>query len=213
MGNSGWPQRLQVAPSSPSNPTRLVSAMPSSMCCPVGFSRQCKMVSASSANPSSRSCADQTPTLFTQPPRLVLELTSGLTVTTRAAAAGASPAQPAAQGGLGRRHPGRRPAQVGGHGRHGRHGRHGGHGRRGAGRYAAPPEPSGRLRAQPACCAVRGRTLPRLVRVGAKLHRELPDLVVGQQRRVILRMSLDGQAITLDRVGQNDRGPAVSMAS
>ena len=90
IGNSGWPQRLQVAPSSPSRPTRLVSAMPSSMCCPVGFSRQCRMVSASSANQSVRSRADHTPTLFTQPPRLVLELTSGLTVTTRAAAPGAS---------------------------------------------------------------------------------------------------------------------------
>ena len=90
IGNSGWPQRLQVAPSSPSRPTRLVSAMPSSMCCPVGFSRQCRMVSASSANQSVRSRADHTPTLFTQPPRLVLELTSGLTVTTRAAASGAS---------------------------------------------------------------------------------------------------------------------------
>ena len=48
------------------------------------------MVSASSANQSVRSRADHTPTLFTQPPRLVLELTSGLTVTTRAAAPGAS---------------------------------------------------------------------------------------------------------------------------
>ena len=64
--------------------------MPSSMCCPVGFSRQCRMVSASSANQSVRSLADHTPTLFTQPPRLVLELTSGLTVTTRRAASGAS---------------------------------------------------------------------------------------------------------------------------
>jgi hypothetical protein len=59
------------------------------MCCPVGFSRQCKMVSASSANQSVRSAADHTPTLLTQPPRLVLELTSGLTVTTRRAASGA----------------------------------------------------------------------------------------------------------------------------
>ena len=39
---------------------------------------------------SVRSLADHTPTLFTHPPRLVLELTSGLTVTTRAAASGAS---------------------------------------------------------------------------------------------------------------------------
>jgi hypothetical protein len=48
------------------------------------------MVSASSANQSVRSLADHTPTLLTQPPRLVLELTSGLTVTTRPAASGAS---------------------------------------------------------------------------------------------------------------------------
>lgn len=64
--------------------------MPSSMCWPAGPSRQCRIVSPSSANQSRRSEVDQTPTLFTQPPRLVLELTSGLTVTTRAAASGAS---------------------------------------------------------------------------------------------------------------------------
>ena len=68
----------------------MVSAIPSSMCCPVGRSRQCRIVSASSANQSVRSCAAHTPTLFTHPPRLVLELTSGLTVTTRRATSGAT---------------------------------------------------------------------------------------------------------------------------
>ena len=53
-------------------------------------SRQCSAVSVSSANQSVRSAGDQTPTLLIQPPRLVLELTSGLTVTTRLAASGAS---------------------------------------------------------------------------------------------------------------------------
>jgi hypothetical protein len=49
------------------------------------------MVSASSANQSRPSSAgDQTPTLLSQPPRLVLELTSGLSVTTRAPTSGAS---------------------------------------------------------------------------------------------------------------------------
>jgi hypothetical protein len=64
--------------------------MPSSTCWPVAFSRQCRIVSGSSANQSRRSSCDQTPTLFTQPPRLVDELTSGLTVTTRAPTSGAA---------------------------------------------------------------------------------------------------------------------------
>ena len=59
--------------------------MPSSMCCPAGRSCQCRIVSLSSANQSVRSAEDQTPALFTQPARLVLELTSGLTVTIRRA--------------------------------------------------------------------------------------------------------------------------------
>src|ERR687889_277208 len=68
MGSSGCPQRLQVAPSSPMAPTKFVSAMPSSMCWPVGRSRQCRIVSASSANQLRRSSCDQTPTLLTEPP-------------------------------------------------------------------------------------------------------------------------------------------------
>ena len=44
----------------------------------------------SSANQSDRSFWDQTPILFTQPPRLVLEATSGLTVTIRRPASGAA---------------------------------------------------------------------------------------------------------------------------
>src|SRR3954452_903991 len=90
IGSSGWPQRFHVAPSSPISPTRLGSAMPSSTCWPLGRSRQCRIVSLSSANQSLRSSDDHTPTLFTQPPRLVLELTSGLTVTTRGPASGAA---------------------------------------------------------------------------------------------------------------------------
>ena len=44
----------------------------------------------SSANQSVRSAEDQTPALFTQPARLVLELTSGLTVTILAPTCGAA---------------------------------------------------------------------------------------------------------------------------
>ena len=55
----------------------------------MGRSRQCRIVSGSSANQSTRSRAAHTPTLLTQPPRLVDELTSGASVTTRAAASGA----------------------------------------------------------------------------------------------------------------------------
>jgi hypothetical protein len=46
------------------------------------------IVSGSSANQLRRSSADQTPTLFSQPARLVVELTSGLTVMTRLATSG-----------------------------------------------------------------------------------------------------------------------------
>src|SRR4029077_1648442 len=50
----------------------------------------CGILSPSSANQSTRSVGDHTPTLLTQPPRLVLELTSGLTVTIRPPAWGAA---------------------------------------------------------------------------------------------------------------------------
>jgi len=60
------------------------------MCCPLGDSRQCRIVSLSSANQSVRSPEDHAPTLLTQPPRFVDEVTSGVTVTTRRAASGAS---------------------------------------------------------------------------------------------------------------------------
>src|SRR4051794_29679602 len=68
MGTGGCPQRSQGAPGPPMRPPRLVSAMPSSMCCPLGCPRQCRIVSASSANQFGRSEEDQTPTLLTQPP-------------------------------------------------------------------------------------------------------------------------------------------------
>ena len=139
--------------------------MPSSMCCPVGFSRQCRIVSASSANQSVRSLADHTPTLFTHPPRLVLELTSGLTVTTRPAASGACAGQVEqgpAQRRLGGGYSGRRPAEV----------------LRYTGAEPAAGRPGrfsrcGGLRAQPRRRAVRREAVPGLVGVGAQVRGEL----------------------------------------
>src|SRR6202012_1635383 len=198
IGSSGWPQRLQVAPNSPSRPTRLVSAMPSSMCCPAGFSRQCRIVSLSSANQSRPPRQDHTPTLLTQPPRLVLELTSGLTVTIRFPASGAarlrsSRARPSAAwvvpvpAGGRPRAPGVSGGSLTGTGVPGRAAR-GGRARGGLG------GPVGEL-------------LPGQVGADAEAAGELGDLRGGQQRGVILRMALDGQAVALDRVGE-DHGRA-----
>jgi len=54
-----------------------------------GLLPPCSIVSGSSANQSTRSRADHTPTLFTQPPRFVDDETSGHSVTIRFAASGA----------------------------------------------------------------------------------------------------------------------------
>ena len=89
-GEAAGRARLQVAPSSPSRPTRFVSAIPSSMWRPPGVSCQWTSVWESSANQSRRSPTDQMPDLLIQPPRFVELATSGLTVTTRSATSGAS---------------------------------------------------------------------------------------------------------------------------
>ncbi len=85
------PSRDHVAPSSPSRPTRLPSAMPeldvlavrrtraSARACP------CRRRTSRCGRPCSRR-----PTRLIQPPRFVEEATSGLTVTTRSATSGAA---------------------------------------------------------------------------------------------------------------------------
>ena len=174
--------------------------MPSSMCCPVGFSRQCMMVSASSSNQLRRSSGDHTPTLLSHPARLVVELTSGLTVTTRLAASGASRVRSS------RVRPsaacvvvvasGVRPISAGTAG-----------GAVTGDLVAAQP-----LRGGIAHRARRGVGLepgPRRRRVHAERRGEVGELLVAQQRRMILRMALDRQAVTLDRVGDDHRRPAV----
>ena len=69
----GWPHRLQVAPSSPMSPERgLVSGDAEFDVLSGGLSRASAGWSrVSSANQSTRSVGDHTPTLFTQPPRFV----------------------------------------------------------------------------------------------------------------------------------------------
>ena len=51
---------------------------------------------------------------------------------------------------------------------------------------------------------------PGLVRVGAELPRELGELLLGEERRVVLRVALDRQRPALDRVGE-DHGRAVVL--
>ena len=175
--------------------------MPSSRCWPVGRSRQCRIVSGSSANQSTRSRAAHTPTLLTQPPRLVDELTSGASVTTRAAASGAdrvrsSSARPSAAwvvavpDGVRPRSAGtaggaaagdRVAAQAGG----------GLRTQRGLGRAVRRTAPTGRRRRSRAARAS-----------SRELHRR-------QQRRVVLGVPLGRQAVALDGVGEDHRGPGV----
>ena len=129
------------------------------------------------------------------------ELTSGLTVTTRAAASGACPGQ-VEQG----------PAERG---------LGGGRCRAGCGR--GPPARAGACRgrrraAQPV--GGRGAQLrPRRCRPANRAHGSAGSapsraassrqLVVGQQRGVVLRVALDGQPVALDRVREDHRRPAV----
>ncbi len=144
---------------------------------------------------------DQTPTLFTQPPRLVDELTSGQSVTTRRAASGASrvrssrarPERGLGGGGARRacgrcRRAARAPARR--------------HRARGA---AAPRSPrTARRPAEPV-----GEPRPRVVGVGADARGELAELLGGEQRRVVLRVALGGQPVALDRVGEDHGRPGV----
>ncbi len=174
----------------------MISAIPSSMCWPCSFSRQRTSVSESSANQSMRSPACQTPTRLIQPPRLVDEATSGLTVTTRFAISGAPWARstkkrpkacwveavpacscPSSAG----------TSSVGTGVTAGRSSR------------AAARRQSSLLGA-----AVReGR--PRIVGVGAEVGGEVAPLLVAEERRVVAGMALGRQAPGLDRVGEDHR--------
>ncbi len=174
--------------------------MPSSRCCPSGRSRQCRIVSGSSANQSTRSRADQTPTLFTQPPRLVEELTSGHSVTTRRAASGAdrvrsSSARPSAAWVVAVPL-GVRPMSVGTDGA-------------AAGRTGSRRSRSATCGAQPGRRGAVGEPRPRGRRIGAGALRELAELGVGELRGVVLRVPLAGQPVALHGVGEDHRGAAV----
>ena len=73
IGTSGWPSRDHVAPSSPSSPTRLPSAIPSSMCWPAADSVQRRIRFGVVGEPVVPVCEVQIPTRLIQPPRLVDE--------------------------------------------------------------------------------------------------------------------------------------------
>ena len=72
-----------------------------------------------------------------------------------------------------------------------------------------PPQPPGGLRAHLARRAGLGAAAPRLAGIGAQGGGELGYLLLGEQRRVVLRMALDRQPVALDRVGHDHRGPVI----
>ncbi len=79
--------------------------------------------------------------------------------------------------------------------------------RRGLRRGHVAPQPLRRGRAQLRLGAALGRRAPRVLHVGGELARQLLQLLVGQQGRVVARMAGDRQPPALDRVGEHDRGP------
>ena len=173
---------------------------PSSRCWPPGRSRQCRIVSGSSANQSTRSRADHTPTLFTQPPRFVDDETSGHSVTTRAAASGAervrsSRARPSAAWVVACP-PGVRPMSVGSStARGGRHGV-------AASRRAAAAHSracGGRREAAPTGCPVDARA--------ARPAR--PSVRAVSSEEWFCGWPSRGQAVALDRVGEDHRRAGV----
>ena len=86
IGNSRAPNSGADRPSAASCRNRLLSAMPSSMCCPCGdIAQRCAETTFSSRNVSARSARSKMPRRLTQGPRLVDTVTSGEVVTIRRA--------------------------------------------------------------------------------------------------------------------------------
>ena len=165
---------------------------------PWSVSRQRTSVSVSSANQSMRSPGDQIPALLIQPPRFVEVPTSGETVTTRSATSGASRTRST------KKRPNAcwveavplcsRP-------------RSSGHARRVDDELRrAAVEPPRRGRAQLGLRRCRRRSVAHgILRVGAERLRELPVLLLVEQRGVVGRVALGRQPPALDRVGEHDR--------
>ena len=149
----------------------------------------------SSANQSMRSPTLQMPALLIQPPRLVLVPTSGLTGHDALRDVGRLAREvdeEAAEGLLGGGLAGVLAAEVGrdlgrGDGAHG----------------AALEAAAGRL-AQLGLGRAGGERAERVVRVLAELGRQLPVLLVVEQRGVVGGMALGRQRPALDRVGEDD---------
>ncbi len=198
MGNSGWPSRDQVTPSSLSAPTRLPSAIPSSMCRPWVLSRQLTSRVGIVGEPVDAVTHIPDPDLV----------------------------DPAAEvGGRGhvgadgdhmprgiRRHPQQieeEPAEGLLGGRAGAMGAAGlgGEGRRRSRLHLRPAQALGRRGAQATGAGVGLEPAPRIVGVGAQLNGELPPLVGREQRRVVPRMALCCQPPGLDGVGEDHGRP------
>ena len=171
--------------------------MPSSMWRPPGVSCQCTSVCGSSANQSRRSPTDQMPDLLIQPPRLVERPRRG-------SPSPRAPRPPAPRA-RGRRRSGRKPAASTpsrGASAPARAVHRAAFAAAAHGRAPSPRPPPAR---PPRC---RGEP-PRGPRGRFRAARELGELVLREQRRMVLRVALDRQRPALDRVGE-DHGRAVA---
>ena len=199
-------RQQRLAPPAPGRPELADAARP-------GWSRRCRARRAGrSPSPASAGSspgrrrtspagrrATRRPTLFTQPPRLVDELTSGLTVTTRAPTSGAarlrsSRVRPSAAWVVALPC-GVRP--------------------RSAGTAGLSTVDTGGRRSRPAAAASRpagalsaGKPGPRVGRVEPEPVGQRGQLAGGQQRGMVLRVPLDGQPVPLERVRDDHRRPA-----
>ena len=83
------------------------------------------------------------------------------------------------------------------------------HGGRATGLRLVAGQRSGRRCAHLRLRAVGREGGPGIAGVGAQLVGQLIELLRGEKGRVVLRMALDGQRPTLDRVGEDHRGPVL----
>ena len=200
MGNSGSPHRLQVAPSSPSSPTRLVSAMPSSRCWPSGRSRQCRIglgVVGEPVHPLARRPHADLVHPAAQVRRRRDVRREGDDALGGVGGGAGEVEQGAAERGLGGGVSAGGAADVGGQLGHG------------VWRDGRAAQAFGGLAAQR--CGGRGGGEPRPWLFGrrADLLGELAHLLGREQRGVVLRVAFGGQAVALDGVGEDHRRTGV----
>ena len=86
-----------------------------------------------------------------------------------------------------------------------------GHGGRLAQLDRLPPQPRGGVRAQPRLRRAVLERRPRVVGRGLERARQLGELLVGEQRRVVRRVALGRQPPALERVGEHDARPVAHL--